>query len=90
MGGLESQPLDWFSKPTVRSVWELFRDWGYRLEPKFALMFACETPQKVIEHILPSPTTPNIGKEEEEKPDVCVMSMHEMIEYAGKEGPGTA
>jgi hypothetical protein len=28
MGGLESQPLDWFSNPTV---WELFRDWGYRL-----------------------------------------------------------
>ena len=91
MGGLESQPLDWFSKPTVRSVWELFRDWGYRLEPEFALMFACETPQKVIEHILPLPTAPNIKKEgeeeeEEEGPDVCVMGMSEMIEYAGGEG----
>jgi len=86
MGGLESQPLDWFSKPTVRSVWELFRDWGYRLEPEFAFMFACETPQKVIEHILPPPTTLDIEEEEEDGPDICVMGMIEMIEYAGEEG----
>jgi hypothetical protein len=50
-GGLESQPLDWCSKPTIRSLWELFRDWGYRIEPEFALMFASSRPQKVTEHL---------------------------------------
>jgi hypothetical protein len=86
MGGLESQPLDWFSKPTIRSSWELFRDWGYRLEPEFALMFACETPQKVLEHILPTPPVPPQEVEDEDDPDICVMGMDEMLEYAGIEG----
>jgi hypothetical protein len=51
--GLDSQPLDWYAQPTVCSPWELFRDWGYRLEPEFALTFASEKPQNVMEHLLP-------------------------------------
>ena len=53
--GLDSQPRDWYAQPTVRSPWELFRDWGYRLEPEFALMFSTQKPQKVVEHCLPVP-----------------------------------
>ena len=85
LGGLESQPLDWFSKPTIRSPWELFRDWGYRIEPEFALMFACSKPQKVIEHLLPPPR-PHVKKDEPTHPDVCVMGMGEMLDEAGDEG----
>jgi hypothetical protein len=86
MGGLESQPLDWFSKPTVRSCWELFRDWGYRLEPEFAHMFACETPQKVIEHILPPPRMVEELPKTEEHREICVMGMNDMLKAAGTEG----
>src|ERR1700685_3897089 len=85
LGGLESQPLDWFSKPTIRSPWELFRDWGYRIEPEFALMFACSKPQKVIEHLLPPPRS-HVKKDELTHADVCVMGMEEMLDEAGNEG----
>jgi hypothetical protein len=88
VGGLESQPLDWFSKPTIRSCWELFRDWGYRLEPEFALMFACQEPQKVIEHILPLPYIPNQPQISniEEDGKVSKMGMKDIIDSAGTEG----
>jgi hypothetical protein len=86
LGGLESQPLDWFSKPTIRSPWELFRDWGYRIEPEFALMFASSTPQKVIEHLLPPPPLRLKEEDEPTHEDVCVMGMKEMLDEAGNEG----
>ena len=88
MGGLESQPLDWYSKPTIRSCWELFRDWGYRLEPEFAHMFACQEPQKVIEHLLPPPSASITLKKSEtmECDDICEMGMQDMIDGAGAEG----
>jgi hypothetical protein len=85
LAGLESQPLDWFSKPTNRSPWELFRDWGYHIEPEFALMFASSTPQKVIEHLLPQPQ-PHLKEDELTHEDVCVMGMEEMLDEAGNEG----
>ena len=88
LGGLESQPLDWFSKPTIRSPWELFRDWGYHIKPEFTLMFASSMPQKVIEHLLPPPQ-PQLKKDKEDEPtneDVCVMGMEEMLDEAGNEG----
>jgi hypothetical protein len=88
LGGLESQPLDWFSKPTIRSPWELFRDWGYHIEPEFALMFASSTAQKVIEHILPPPLPhlKEVRVDELTHEDVCVMGMEEMLDEAGNEG----
>jgi hypothetical protein len=89
LGGLESQPLDWFSQPTVRSCWELFKDWGYRLEPEFAHMFACDKPQKVVEHFLPPPQHASVKIETLDigmHMDSCIMGMEEMLGDAGSEG----
>jgi hypothetical protein len=61
-GGLEGYPIPWYAQPTIRSCWELFKDYGYRLEPEFPLMFQCTTPQKVLEHLLP-PTLTDLQSE---------------------------
>lgn len=84
--GLDTQPRDWFAQPTVRSPWELFRDWGYRLEPEFALMFATENPQKVLEHFLPIPDDEDSPEDVLSNPQVEVMGMEEMLHAAGQEG----
>lgn len=84
--GLDSQPRDWYAQPTVRSPWELFRDWGYRLEPEFALMFASEKPQKVFEHFLPAPKMEEPPIEALTEPGVEVMGMEDMLRCAGLEG----
>ena len=41
-GGLEAYPNSWDVAPTIQSPWELFKNYGYTLEPKFALMFTCK------------------------------------------------
>ena len=84
--GLDSQPRDWYAQPTVRSPWELFRDWGYRLEPEFALMFASEKPQKVFEHFLPAPKMEEPPIEALTEPGVEMMGMEDMLRCAGLEG----
>ena len=40
-------------KPTSRSSGELFVDWGYRILPEFAQMFATSRPQRFSEHCFP-------------------------------------
>ena len=85
-GRLDSQPQDWYAQPTVRSSWELFRDWGYRLEPEFALMFASQKPQKEVEHLLPVPDDEEPPSDEEVEPGVEVMGMEEMLSSARLEG----
>lgn len=84
--GLDTQPRDWYAQPTVRSPWELFRDWGYRLEPEFALMFATEKPQKILEHFLPIPDEEQSSIEVLSDPQIEVMGMEEMLQAAGQEG----
>jgi hypothetical protein len=46
-------PLNPFAVPTKRSCWEDFKDYGYRLQPSFALAFNIQEPVLVEEHILP-------------------------------------
>ena len=84
--GLDSQPRDWYAQPTVRSPWELFRDWGYRLEPEFALMFSTQKPQKVVEHCLPVPYDKESPSGEVDASGVEVMGMEDMLNSAGPEG----
>jgi len=50
---LDNFPTNPFAKPTRRSCWEYFKDYGYRLEPSFPLMFNNEEPILVKEHTLP-------------------------------------
>jgi hypothetical protein len=38
-GGLEAYPNGWDVAPTIRSPWELFKNYRFTLEPEFALMF---------------------------------------------------
>ena len=40
-------------KPTFRSSGELFVDWGYRILPEFAQIFATSKPQRFSEHCFP-------------------------------------
>jgi hypothetical protein len=51
-------------------------------------MFACQVPQKVIEHILPPPSTSITLRKSEtmECDDICEMGMQDMIDGAGGEG----
>ena len=70
-------------KPAFRSAGELFIDWGYRLLPEFAQMFANSQPQKFTEHCFPQIANVSQGSsrfEEEEELDVTVMGMEEMID----------
>jgi hypothetical protein len=46
-------PTNPYAMPTVRGPWETFKDYGYRLEPSFALMFNNQDPVYVKEHLLP-------------------------------------
>jgi hypothetical protein len=46
-------PLNPYAQPSVRSCWEDFKDYGYRLQPSFALVFNVQEPILVEEHILP-------------------------------------
>jgi hypothetical protein len=50
---LDNFPLNPYAKPTVRGPWETFKDYGYRLEPSFALMFNNADPILVADHVLP-------------------------------------
>ena len=84
--GLDSQARDWYAQPTVRSPWELFRDWGYRLEPEFALMFASQKPQQVFEHFLPQPEREDPPIDVLSDPGVEIMGMGDMLDLAGLEG----
>ena len=46
-------PLNPYGVPTQRSCWEEFKDYGYRIQPSFALAFNIQDPVLVAEHILP-------------------------------------
>jgi hypothetical protein len=75
----------WYPQPTIRSPWELFKDYGYRLEPSFALMFNNEDPSYVIDHLLP------IGHSQLDQvfpnaTDTRIFSMADMLEEAGESG----
>ena len=84
--GPDSQPCDWHAQPTVCSPWEPFRDWGYRVEPEFALMFPSQKPQKVFEHFLPAPRMEEPPIDVLTDPAVEVMGMEDMLRCAGLEG----
>jgi len=84
--GIDSHARDWYAQPTVHSPWELFRDWGYRLEPEFTLMFATQEPQKVMEHFLPVPDREESPTDESDEHGVEVMGMDNMLSSAGPEG----
>ena len=75
-------------RPTFRSQGEWFIDWGYRLLPEFAHMFASSKPQKVKEHILPVWKKLSAEEAEEENSgwggNVKVMGMKEMLDAADK------
>ncbi|KAG9035741.1 hypothetical protein FS837_001843, partial [Tulasnella sp. UAMH 9824] len=48
-------PVDPYAKQIYRSIWTMFRDYGYRLEPSFYQLFNREPPMMVAEHLLPVP-----------------------------------
>jgi hypothetical protein len=50
---LDNYPTNPFAIPTTRSCWESFKDYGYRIEPSFALAFNSDQPWMVKEHLLP-------------------------------------
>jgi hypothetical protein len=52
-GGCEAYPIAWFPTLTQRSPWELFKDYGYRLQRSFSTMFNESTPFAVVDHLLP-------------------------------------
>ena len=85
-GGLEGQPFGHYALPTIRSSWERFKDYGYRLEPEFALMFNSEMPLFVREHLLPAPVDHPAEEEPVKKNQVVVMGMREMLNQAGDKG----
>lgn len=66
MPGVESQPLPWNYRPT-RLFWELWRDWGYRIEREFALMYLRAVPVMVAEHLLPTPPLHGLEWEEDDE-----------------------
>ena len=83
-GGLEGYPNDWNVAPTIRSPWELFKNYGYTLEPEFALMFNRQEPFMAREHLLP------VGEldvpSDDELQQCEVLGMEEMLAYAPAEG----
>jgi len=82
---LENLASGWYPLPTVRSPWELFKDYGYRLEPSFALMFNNSEPMFVSEHLLPiGSTIPKTTSSSSQ--DLQVLSMSDMLEEAGEAG----
>jgi hypothetical protein len=90
-GGLEAYPNGWDVAPTIRSPWELFKNYGYTLEPEFALMFNRQEPSMAREHLLPigEPGPPPEDEEEdEEKVPIMweTLGMEEMLAFAPAEG----
>lgn len=94
--GYDAAPIYPDHKPTFRGQGELFIDWGYRLLPEFAHMFASSKPQKVKEHLLPvwkklgteeADQEEEAGQDGEVVTDVKVMGMKEMLD-AAEEYPG--
>jgi len=78
-GGLEAYPNDWNIAPTIRSPWELFKNYGYTLEPEFALM--------AREHLLPigEPDSASEEDSDEEMPRWEEMGIEEMLALAPEE-----
>ena len=87
-GGLEAYPNSWDVAPTIRSPWELFKNYGYTLEPEFALMFNQQDPLHAEEHLLPigEPDSPAVSDDEDEVSGCEVMGMGEMLACAPAEG----
>jgi hypothetical protein len=88
-GGLEAYPNGWDVAPTIRSPWELFKNYGYTLEPEFALMFNQQEPLMAREHLLPVGGLEEAEDEEPEYHNNAVweeLGMEEMLAYAGAEG----
>ena len=50
---ISNYPIDLYPVPTPRSCWEEFKDYGYRIQPSFALAFNEQVPILVEDHILP-------------------------------------
>ena len=86
-GGLEAYPNGWDVAPTIRSPWELFKNYGFTLEPEFALMFNQQRPLMAREHLLPV-GEPNPPEEDdnEEAPECEELGMEEMLAMAPEEG----
>jgi hypothetical protein len=86
-GGLEAYPNGWNVAPTIRSPWELFKNYGYTLEPEFALMFNRQQPLMAREHLLPVGEPVSFPEEDpDEKVRRCEeMGMEEMLALAPKE-----
>jgi hypothetical protein len=76
------------AQKSTRSPWELFKDYGYRLEPSFALMFNKSQPYFAAEHMIP------IGDVEPKNPpshwDIQVLSMSDLLQDAGGIGSETS
>ncbi|KAF7968838.1 hypothetical protein HWV62_29196 [Athelia sp. TMB] len=84
-GKIPSQPITWESRPTERSIGELWKDWGYRRDPESLLMFRDDTPQAAGEHLLP--LEQEFSKLPEETLDGSVrMGMADMLAYAPEQG----
>jgi hypothetical protein len=83
-GGLKGYPNDWKVAPTIRSLWKLFKNYGYTLEPEFTLMFNRQEPFMAREHPLP------VGEldvsSNDELQQCKVLGMEEMLAYAPAEG----
>ena len=79
--GWTAQVIHGKHKPAFRSSGELFVDWGFRLMPEFAQMFATTRPQKFKEHCFPKVSyLPDTTHRSEEKPDLLVIGMEMMNE----------
>ena len=73
-------------KPTFRSSGELFVDWGYRILPEFAQMFATSKPQRFSEHCFPKVSHHrDIGPRSAEAVDEYVVGMKDMIAMVRKD-----
>jgi hypothetical protein len=80
----EAYPVGRYAIPTIRSPWELFKDYGYRLDPSFSTMFNDSTPQFVAKHLLPVGDPPQSTRAEMQ-PDARVIGMGQML-MAGPAG----
>jgi hypothetical protein len=86
-GGLEAYPNSWDVAPTIRSPWELFKNYGFTLEPEFALMFNRQEPLMAKEHLLPvGESNPPSSEDGEEECQWEELGMEEMLATAPAEG----
>lgn len=84
------QQPSWDWQPSVRSVYELFADHGYRLEREFALMFVDDEPQKVLQHALPCVRNAlEVELSHVDARDTVTMGMKEMLSMAGQDPDST-